>query len=130
MTRRRNHNERGQSVVEFALVLPLLCMVVFGIVQFGIVYNDYITLTDAARVGARKAAVSRQTSDPVGLAEAAIRRAAPDLDPLDLEILVDAPVWAPGADVTVETSYPYEVNIMGLVVASGRLRSEVTERIE
>ena len=53
-------------MVEFALVIPILCVVLFGIIQFGILYKDYVTLTDATRVGARKAAVSRHEADPVG----------------------------------------------------------------
>lgn len=117
-------------MVEFALIMPVLLLVIFGIIQFGILYNDYIALSDATRVGARKAAVSRQTADPVGLAVTAVRNAANDLRSSDLAVDVRATVWAPGADVTVETSYPYELDIMGVVVASGRLRSSVTERIE
>ena len=117
-------------MVEFALIMPVLCLVIFGIIQFGILYNDYISLTDATRIGARKAAVSRQTADPVGLAKTAVRNAAQDLNAADLVIDVRAAVWAPGADVTVETSYPYELDIMGVVVASGLLRSSTTERIE
>ena len=117
-------------MVEFALVVPVLLLVIFGIIQFGILYNDYITLTDATRIGARKAAVSRQTADPVGLATTAVRNAAHDLDQAELDVDINAPVWAPGADVTVETSYPYELDILGIVVASGRLHSSTTERIE
>ena len=41
-----------------------------------------------------------------------------------------ATAWVPGADVTVQTSYPYKVNILGMVVASGNLKSSTTERIE
>ena len=52
-------------MVEFALVIPILCVVLFGVIQFGILYKNYVTLTDAARVGARKAAVSRHEADPV-----------------------------------------------------------------
>ena len=128
--RRIVKQEQGQSMVEFALLLPVLCLVLFGIIQFGIVYNNYITLTDATRVGARKAAVSRQTVDPVGLATAAVRNSAKDLEASKLAVSIEATVWAPGADVTVATSYPYELNIMGVVVASGRLESSTTERIE
>jgi Flp pilus assembly protein TadG len=130
MSRRHNRREEGQTMVEFALVMPVLLVVIFGIIQFGILYNDYISLTDATRIGARKAAVSRQTADPVGLATTAVRNAAADLDASELQIAVRATVWAPGADVTVETSYPYELDIMGIVVASGRLKSSTTERIE
>lgn len=45
-------------MVEFALILPLLLLLVFGIIQFGIIYNTKITITNAAREGARKAAVT------------------------------------------------------------------------
>jgi len=53
-------------MTEFALVLPILALLLFGVIQFGIVFNNYITLTDATRAGARKAAVSRRASDPRG----------------------------------------------------------------
>jgi Flp pilus assembly protein TadG len=55
-------NEDGQSFVEFAFVLPFLVFLVLGIVQFGRAWHDYITITDAARVGAREAAVHRTTA--------------------------------------------------------------------
>lgn len=45
--------ERGQSLVEFALVLPLFLILVFGIVDFGNALQDYITLSNATREGAR-----------------------------------------------------------------------------
>ena len=57
---KRLHDERGQTMVEFAIVLPVLCLLLFGAIQFGILFNNYVTLTDAVRAGARKAAVSRQ----------------------------------------------------------------------
>lgn len=130
LSRRKLRQEQGQTMVEFALVMPVLLLVIFGIIQFGVLYNDYISLTDATRVGARKAAVSRQTADPVGLAKTAVRNAAGDLDGSKLTVSVTATVWAPGADVTVATSYPYELDIMGVVVKSARLSSSTTERIE
>ena len=63
----RIQNERGQTTTEFAIVLPILCLLLFGVIQFGILFNNYVTLTDAVRAGARKAAVSRPTSDPAGI---------------------------------------------------------------
>ena len=39
--------------------LPVLVVMLFGIIQFGIVFNNYVTLTDAVRAGAREAAVAR-----------------------------------------------------------------------
>jgi Flp pilus assembly protein TadG len=130
MSRRRSTREEGQTMVEFALIMPVLLLVIFGIIQFGVLYNDYISLTDATRIGARKAATARYASDPVGVTKTAVRNAAHDLDAAQLQINVNAAAWSPGADVTVEASYPYELDIMGVVVHSGRLRSSVTERIE
>ena len=123
-------SDRGQTMVEFALIMPVLCMVLFAIIQFGILFNDYLSLTDATRVGARKAAVSRTAANPVLVTEAAVEAAAPDLADGDLDINVTATAWAPGGEVTVTASYPYDVNVLGMVVASGRLTSSITERIE
>jgi Flp pilus assembly pilin Flp len=132
MSRRRNiiRDERGQTMVEFALVVPILCLVLFGIIQFGALYNDYVTLTDASRVGARKAAVSRHESNPEGAAEAAARASADGLDPDKLDVNVNATAWEHGESVTVEAVYPYEIDLLGFVIAAGDLSSETTERVE
>ena len=132
MTNRRAdiRSDRGQTMVEFALVLPVLCIVLFGVIQFGLLYNNYITLTDATRVGARKAAVSRTLPGPAALAEAATRSAADGLKQADLVVTVTAAAWSPGADVTVEATYPYDVNVLGVVVKAGLLHSKTVERVE
>lgn len=134
MSRRRTNirNERGQTMVEFALVIPILCVILFGILQFGALYNDYVTLTDATRVGARKAATSRHEADPEAAAEAAARNSAQDLDPAKVDFTVSTTVtpWEHGEPVTVEGTYPYEIDLLGFVVASGDLTSETTERVE
>jgi Flp pilus assembly protein TadG len=48
---------RGQSLVEFSLVLTPLFLVLLGIIQFGLIFNTYITLTNSAREGARSGTV-------------------------------------------------------------------------
>ena len=65
-------------MVEFAIVAPHSAVLVFGIIQFGILFNHYMTLTDAVRAGARQAAVSRTLPDPAAAAESRVRSAAPD----------------------------------------------------
>jgi len=65
-------NSKGASVVEFALILPLLVMMVFGIFQFGIAYNNWIALTHAAREGTRLAAVGQYE-------ESRVRESAPSV---------------------------------------------------
>jgi len=45
--------ESGQSLVEFSLVLMPLFFILLGIIQFGFIFNAYVTMTNAARDGAR-----------------------------------------------------------------------------
>jgi Flp pilus assembly protein TadG len=129
----------GQTMVEFALVLPLLAMLLFGIIQFGIVFNNYLDLTDATRAGARKAAVSRNTSDPsgpAGVATQAVINSAGDLTLTSTNVTVQTTgsdgvnAWGAGDDVTVTASYPYKIDLFGFVFASGNLHSTTTERVE
>jgi Flp pilus assembly protein TadG len=122
-------SERGQTMTEFALVLPLLVLLLFGVIQFGIAFNNHITLTDAVRAGARKGSVARHMTDPEGAVEAQVQAAATDLKPGDLDVTVTSS-WEHGEDVTVTATYPYSISLLGLVVKSGELESKATERVE
>jgi Flp pilus assembly protein TadG len=57
MRSRRSTHERGQSLVEFSLVLMPLFIIVLAIIQFGFIFNAYVTLTNATREGARNGTV-------------------------------------------------------------------------
>lgn len=120
-------------MTEFALVLPVLALLLFGVIQFGILFNNYVTLTDGVRAGARKAAVSRQAADPQGDAIAAVKSSAAGLDwtkPGATVTVTPSTPWTHGNEVTVHAEYPYEINLIGLVLASGQLKSTTTERVE
>jgi Flp pilus assembly protein TadG len=116
-------------MAEFAIVLPILIVLLFGIVQFGILFNNYVTLTDAVRAGARAAAVSRQASNPGAVATAAVQSSAIDLNPSNLGVTVSS-AWTQGATVTVSATYPYSINLLGWVVSSGSLTTTSTEAVE
>jgi Flp pilus assembly protein TadG len=123
-------NQQGQTMTEFALVLPVLALILFAVIQFGIVFNNYITLTDATRAGARKAAVSRQDPNRNSAVMSAVRSSASDLKSSKLSVLPPSSTWDSGADVTVTASYPYSISLLGIVVKSGQLSSTTTERVE
>lgn len=57
MKRRLKRHESGQALVEFALVLPILLALLCGIIDFGWLYYNQITLNNAAREGARYAVI-------------------------------------------------------------------------
>src|ERR1700739_5001404 len=97
--RLRLRSQRGQSMAEFAIVAPVLLLVLMGIMQLGVVYNTWVTLTDAARAGARKAAVCRSgcTPDATTAVTNAVKNSAANLTPANLSVTVTS-TWAQGAD--------------------------------
>lgn len=55
----RTTSDRGASALEFALVIPVLLLLLFGIIEFGVIFQNQLALTHAAREGARMAAVGQ-----------------------------------------------------------------------
>ncbi|MET3173742.1 UNVERIFIED_ORG: Flp pilus assembly protein TadG [Arthrobacter sp. UYCu721] len=94
--------ERGAVAVEMAIVLPLLLLILIGTMEFGRVFNVQNSLTQAAREGARHAAIHYDdgTLDVEGTALSA----APSLDGLGVTVSDNADDCAPGANVKVTTS--------------------------
>lgn len=102
--------DRGAAAVEFALVIPILLLLVIGILEFGRAYHVQTTLSNAARDGVRVMALQDNAS-------AAIQATEISADPLDLTNarIVVTPIdgcAAPGtttglASVTIE--FPFEL---------------------
>ena len=113
-------DERGAAAVEFALVAPLLLLLVLGIAEFGRAYNISTTLSAAAREGARTMALQNSTS----AARAAAQAAAPGVSLSSSQISV-TPAACPAAGtgsttlVTVRITYP-------MAFVSGLFGSSVT----
>ncbi|MFD0045974.1 TadE/TadG family type IV pilus assembly protein [Pseudarthrobacter scleromae] len=94
--------ERGAVAVEMAVLLPLLLLILIGTMEFGRVFNVQNSLTQAAREGARHAAINynKSTLDVGGTALAA----APSLGGLGVSVVDNASACTPGANVEVTTS--------------------------
>jgi Flp pilus assembly protein TadG len=97
--------DRGSVAIEFALLLPILVLLVFGIIEFGRGYNTKNTVTHSSREAARVLALG--TGDPA----AAARAAAPALDPGLLQVTATASPCTPGQPVSVTVSYPLSYTI-------------------
>jgi Flp pilus assembly protein TadG len=137
MNSRRHTNfrfEHGQTAVEFALIAPVLLLLLLGIVQGGIVFHNYLTVTDAARAAERQAIEARISSVTLSDVQQAARSAAPDLSQSKLGVALADPAdptfKTSGSTLTVTVTYPYAINLLGIVVASGNLTSQMTGRLE
>lgn len=63
----------GQALVEFALVIPLLALLLFAIIQYGLIFNSYVTLRHAAQVTSRTLSLgSTTTNSPDSIASSAL----------------------------------------------------------
>jgi Flp pilus assembly protein TadG len=96
-------SERGAAAVEFAILLPLLLMLVLGTIEFGRAYNAQITLTNAARDGVRVMAIG---NDPSGAKTAAKNAAASVSTSIPTsDITVSTSACSAGAQVTLTIKY-------------------------
>jgi Flp pilus assembly protein TadG len=77
MLRRRMKSERGAAIVEFALVVPILFALVFGIAEFGYAFFVKSTISGAAREGVREMALANPPGNGPAKAIAAVHAAAP-----------------------------------------------------
>jgi Flp pilus assembly protein TadG len=81
----RGELRRGGVTVEAALLTPLLIMLLFGIIEFGLIFKDLLLIHQAAREGARVAAVGASTYEITDR----VMQSAPTLTSEDLSIQLD-----------------------------------------
>jgi Flp pilus assembly protein TadG len=111
--------ELGAAAVEFALILPLLVMLVFGVIEFGRGYNAKIELTGAVREGARELALGKTPAQ----AQTTVRDAAPSLSGITFSSIGTC---ASGADGTARITAHYTVSYSIPFVHSGSWPISVT----
>src|SRR4051812_41723459 len=118
--RARLRGERGATVVEFALILPLLIVLVLGIAEFGHAFQVQGTLSAAAREGVRAMALK---NDPAA-ARAAVRNAASSLTPAvtDAQITITPAACPAGAGttnvrLTIAYRMPFLTSFFGTAVS-------------
>ena len=146
--------EQGQSLVEFALIAPMLLLLATGIMVFGQAMNNYLQLTNAVSIGARTLAVSAGVAlDPCAVGSTAIQNAAPRLKTANLTYSFTlngvaynnqstcsssstttgaAGNLASGTTVTVTATYPLNLAVFGKVFSQNNavLSSSATELVQ
>jgi Flp pilus assembly protein TadG len=109
--RRRRKGERGSELIEFALVFPMLLMVVLAIVDFGFLFQRYEVVTNAAREGARVAVLPGYTTSDIqdrvtSYATAGGLPTAPTVSIAATTITAGSSTW-PATTVNVSYSHQY-----------------------
>lgn len=113
---RARKEERGQAMVEFALVLPVFMLLIFGIIDFGMGFHTWITVTNSAREGARLGAVRGTEAEIVQR----VHDTADTLDAANMTVMVTNAGGDSGESVVVDVDYDYTLitpldNILGLI---------------
>ncbi|NMA66756.1 MAG: pilus assembly protein [Clostridiaceae bacterium] len=98
---------RGQSLVETAIVLPILLLLIMGIIDFGLLFNNYILISNAAREGARKAALGGDDSEITQTIHNMTTTLK--LSNMDIEISPSQSNRGHGTQVKVKLSYKHEL---------------------
>lgn len=127
--RSRARRSEGQSLVEFSLVITPLLLILLGIIQMGFVFNAQVTITNAAREGARAATIYVYSSSLTKGSNDAARNAAA-LDALTTAfgtLSRAAPQFTTGSSWTVSGTDPNLTYTNGDVVVSYSVPSGVTD---
>src|SRR4051812_45067078 len=95
-------SERGAAIIEFALLLPILIMLVFGIITFGRAYFAKLELASAVREGARAAALGKTNGEAVSATVAA--GSGLGISSGNVQIVASCP---PGADTAAKVKATY-----------------------
>jgi Flp pilus assembly protein TadG len=133
--RRLLRDDAGSPAVEFALIAPLLLLMLFGIIQVGIAFNNDVELTDSVRTGGRNLAISRATASatPYSTTVSAISAGAPNLTATSITTTMSvngvacasdsacatALSTAAGETAAVTATYPCNLTIMSVNFAPG-----------
>jgi Flp pilus assembly protein TadG len=126
--KRSRNGERGQSLAEFVMILPIFLILVFAIIDFGMGFHAWLTVTNSAREGARLGSVRAPAggacdNDPSTKADnidCRVRETADTLDQAKLAVNITNAQGNPGTSIVVDVDYDYDLitpldNLLGLV---------------
>jgi len=100
--------ESGSDLVEFAVLLPVFAVVLFGIVQYGLLFGAYITIRNASAAGARQAIIS---TNAVQIRDVARASVGPLLNPGSLTVTPTPTNMNGRSGTIVSVSYPFKLII-------------------
>ena len=127
--RHRLAERKGQSLVEFALVLPILLLIVVGILEFGIAFRTFQVVTNAAREGARTAVLGTDFETVERVVVDYVRSGGLDDGRSDFVLLFECedrpgsvpnpdggPPCTTGQTARVQVDYPISFAVLGVLL--------------
>ena len=125
-------NEKGGSLIEFALIAPLLFLILFGIIEFGLIMYNKAVITNASREGARYGIVSRSPRYTSPEIVTYVSNAYAD-KPITFgaRLFEVSPTWVSqnfGDDLTVEVTWQYDYLLLPNFTGVGVLSNPLTLR--
>jgi Flp pilus assembly protein TadG len=129
--RRRREGRRGQALVEFALVAPLLLLLTLALLDFARAWNVYQVITDAAREGARTAVVANESAPATeesikSVVGAAMARASLDASEPTTVITITGLGTGVGNPTTVRIEHQYRLGWIGALMALAQGSEQLT----
>ncbi|MFP5105676.1 TadE/TadG family type IV pilus assembly protein [Neobacillus sp. C211] len=121
-------SQKGQSLVELALVLPVLILLLFGIIDFSRIFHAYLTIDHAGREAARSASIGNDNTTVKNTA-------ASDATSIGLttdKISISSESRKSGSNVTITITYPitFLTPIIGQIIGTLTLTDTTTMRVE
>ena len=131
---------RGAALIEFAIIVPLLLLLVFGICEFGLLMKNYLTISQAAREGSRSASLGNPVATIIQRVVATATTVTIDPNRISLEYRDTAGVWVPlgdsgsgnnapvGSLIRVKVEYDHQL-VTGYIFPGQSIKMLTTEMV-
>ncbi|GFR35328.1 TadE family protein [Thermobrachium celere] len=122
---------KGQALIEFSIILPILLLIVMGIAEFGMILNSYLTIQTASREGARIGIIGADDSEIVQVVYKSTQSI--DKQKINITITPSSTNRKSGDTLKVRVEYEYDLiipiikNILGNKI---ELSAETSMRVE
>jgi Flp pilus assembly protein TadG len=135
--RRRIRDGRGQALVEFAVLVPVLMLLLVGVIEVGSWFWTDIDLTSGTREGGRLLAASKNDASAIQDVEARlVQNINSEIDATKLRYSFNpapassTPLWASGTTVTLTVTYPDELSVLGISASDPNMTTSAQVRIQ
>jgi len=130
-------DERGQALVEFAVLLPVLVLLLVGVIELGSWFWTDIDLESGTREAGRLLSTSKDDSSAIQHVEdRLVQNLDSEIDTSKLRYSFSpapassTPLWPSGTTVTMTVTYPDQVNVMGIAAGDPNMTTSAQVRIQ